>query len=408
MAEVTKLMVVVVLILILLRLKIDLGIVMFLSSLLLGILFNFGVEQFLQNISSAIMDPATLQLLVVVSLIYILSSILKQIKSLEGINESLQKMIGDYRLILFLISSFLGLIPMPAGAMFSAPLLKEVGEKNGMNPEEIMFANYWFRHVWEFIWPLIPGVILYASVIKVEIREIMILQFPLSMIAISIGFFWMFTTLMKKRNTRFKDSKLHTHLLLFFRSVWPILFIIFLVLILDLDFMLALSIAILLLLVFYKFSLMQVREMIFHDISLKVLFMIIGIMLFKQVLGSTDLMNVIPQFFSGIGIDFWIILFIIPFLLGFLTGITVGFIGISFPILMPYFQQGGSLNMEMVMFAYIAGFSGMMLSPMHLCFNTTMHYFKAEIMVFYKKVFFAILFFLILSILYIYCFFIIR
>ena len=330
---------------------------------------------------------------------------MKRIKSLEGITESLQKMIGDYRLILFLISSFLGLIPMPAGAMFSAPMLKEVGEKNGMNPEEIMFANYWFRHVWEFIWPLIPGVILYASVIKVDIRKIMILQFPLSMIAILIGFFWMFTTLMRNRDTQFRDSKLHAHLWLFFRSVWPILFIIFLVLVLDLAFMLALSITILLLLIFYQFSLRQTGEIIFHDISWKVLFMIIGIMLFKQVLESTDLMNVIPQFFSGIGINFWVILFIIPFLLGFLTGITVGFIGISFPILMPYFQQGSSLNMNMVMLAYIAGFSGMMLSPMHLCFNTTMHYFKAEIMIFYKKVFLAILFFLILSILYIYLLF---
>lgn len=401
MAEVIKLICVVILIIVLLRVKIDLGIVMFLSSLFLGFLFHLRPEQFLRIVYSTITDPNTIQLILIISLVYVLSSILKKIKSLDGITSSLQKIIGDYRFILFLISSFLGLIPMPAGAMFSAPMLKEVGEKNEMSPEEIMFANYWFRHVWEFIWPLIPGVILYASVINVELRDIMIIQFPLSIIAIFVGFFWMFNKLPRKMNDRMNYKDLNLQLLFFFKSVWPVLFIIFMVIFLKLNFMIALSITIVLLLFIYRFSLKQVKEIILNDISLKVLLMIVGIMLFKQILESTNSMNQIPQFFALMGINVWVILFSIPFLIGFLTGITVGFIGISFPILMPFFYQGSALNMDMVMFAYIAGFSGMMSSPIHLCFNTTLQYFKAEIMIFYKNVLLSLFFLILLSIVYI-------
>jgi len=169
LTEAIKLSFVIILIIILLRLKWDLGLVMFLSSILLGLLFQLGFNGIVHNIYLTIIDPTTLQLIGIVVLVYVLSSILRRAKSMEGIVGSLQNIVADYRLILFLIASFLGLIPMPAGAMFSAPLLKEIGEKNHMSPEEIMFSNYWFRHVWEFVWPLIPGLILYVSVIGVDL-----------------------------------------------------------------------------------------------------------------------------------------------------------------------------------------------------------------------------------------------
>jgi len=404
LTEAIKLSFVIILIIILLRLKWDLGLVMFLSSILLGLLFQLGFNGIVHNIYLTIIDPTTLQLIGIVVLVYVLSSILRRAKSMEGIVGSLQNIVADYRLILFLIASFLGLIPMPAGAMFSAPLLKEIGEKNHMSPEEIMFSNYWFRHVWEFVWPLIPGLILYVSVIGVDLREIMIIQFPLSVFALLIGFSWMYTHLARKNNGKINYQDWKPQLFTFFKSVWSILFIIFLVLFFKIDLLVSLSVTIVLLLMFHRISTGELKEIIFKDISFKVIILIIGIMLFKQILESTDSMNQIPQIFSEIGINIWVILFFIPFLLGFLTGITTGFIGISFPILMPLMTQGGSLNLSMAMFAYIAGFSGMMISPMHLCFTVTIEYLKVNIFKFYKILLIHLLIFIMISTFYIFIF----
>jgi len=402
LAVAVKLLVVIILIVVLLLIKLDLGLIMFLSSVLLGLLFKHGFYEFTNNFFLTITNYTTLELIGVIVLVYVLSSILLRTKSMEGIVSSLQSIVADYRLILFFIASFLGLIPMPAGAMFSAPLVRKIGEKNNLTPEEIMFSNYWFRHTWEFIWPLIPGVVLYSSVTGISLRDIMILQFPISIAALLIGFVWMYSHLKKSINDEINYKDLKNQILNFFKSVWSILLIVSLVLFANLDLLIALGITIIILIVIHKISVVTLKEIALRDISFKVIILIIGIMFFKQVLESTQGMNQIPQIFSAIGINIWVILFIIPFVLGFLTGITTGFVGISFPILMPLMIQGGSLNLSMVVFAYVAGFVGMMMSPMHLCFTVTVEYLKVNIFSFYKILAIHLLVLLVASSIYIY------
>lgn len=65
------------------------------------------------------------------------------------------------------------------------------------------------------------------------------------------------------------------------------------------------------------------------------------------------------------------------FLVGMLTGLTVGFIGIIFPIAIA--SVGGQIDMNMVVFIFISGVAGCMLTPTHLCLALTAEYFEADI-----------------------------
>ncbi len=403
LAEAIKIISVIILIVVLLGLKWNLGLIMFVSSVFLGILFQQGFYELATNLYLAIIDYTTLQLIGIIVLVYILSSILIRTKSMEGIEKSLQNIVSDYRLIVFFIASFLGLIPMPAGAMFSAPLLKEIGVKNNMSSEEIMFFNYWFRHIWEFVWPLIPGVLLYTSVTGLDIRQVMIFQSPLVFIALIIGLLWMYLSLKRKKNNEINSESPGQQWLLLFKSIWSILFIIFLVLFIKINLLIALTVTTIMLLIIYREILLpKLKEIIFYDISFKVVFLVVGIMFFKQVLENTNSMEQISLLFSALGINIWVILFFIPFLLGFLTGSTAGFVGISFPIIMPLLIQSGTLNMPMVIIAYVAGFSGMMMSPMHLCFTVTVEYLKADILKFYKRLSISIVGLIMISSIYVF------
>jgi hypothetical protein len=403
LTEAIKIISVIILIVVLLGLKWNLGLIMFVSSVFLGILFQQGFYELATNLYLAIIDYTTLQLIGIIVLVYILSSILIRTKSMEGIEKSLQNIVSDYRLIVFFIASFLGLIPMPAGAMFSAPLLKEIGVKNNMSSEEIMFFNYWFRHIWEFVWPLIPGVLLYTSVTGLEIRQVMIFQSPLVFIALIIGLLWMYLSLKRKKNNEINSESPGQQWLLLFKSIWSILFIIFLVLFIKINLLIALTVTTIMLLIIYREILLpKLKEIIFYDISFKVVFLVVGIMFFKQVLENTNSMEQISLLFSALGINIWVILFFIPFLLGFLTGSTAGFVGISFPIIMPLLIQSGTLNMPMVIIAYVAGFSGMMMSPMHLCFTVTVEYLKADILKFYKRLSISIVGLIMISSIYVF------
>lgn len=384
MIEFIKLLVVIVFIIFLIKKKWNLGYIMLLASLLLGAFFNLNPSVIGLNFFLAILDPLTLRLIGIIVLVFILSAVLRRVESLKNLIDSLQELIKDYRFILAFIPAFLGLIPMPAGAMLSAPMVKEVGDRMKLTPEEDTFVNYWFRHVWEFVWPLFSGIILFSALLEVEIREIIITQFPLTITAIILGLVWeqkylkRYLKVIDKKNIFFNLKKL-------FFGTWPILLIIILVLFIKLDLLISLGIVILSLLILNinRIKIEDIREIIRKDIDLGTVLLIVGIMIFKRMLQVSGAIMIIPEFFTGLGVPPLIILFTIPFLVGILTGLSSAAIGIGFPVLLPFIIQG-NVNLNYAMFAFVGSFVGVMFSPTHLCLVVTRDYFKADLGKIYK------------------------
>lgn len=337
------------------------------------------------NFVQAIMDPVTIRLIGIIVLVLLLSSILKRIESLKDIVDSLQKLVKDYRLILAFIPSFLGLLPMPAGAMFSAPMVDEVGSRMGLGAEKKTFVNYWFRHIWEFVWPLYPSIILFSAILGVEAREIIMVQLPISFIALILGLIWE-QRYLKKDGASDKRGEFGLNLKKLFLGTWPILLVIFLVIIIKIDLLISLILVIpsLVLLNRSKMKTEVIIEIIKKDVPLNTVVLIIGIMIFKKILETTGAIMVIPGFFTELGVHPLVILFFIPFLIGMLTGITAAVVGIGFPVLLPFIVTQGEVNLNYAMFAFVGGYTGHMLSPMHLCLVVTNDYFKADTGTIYK------------------------
>ena len=385
MTEIIKLLAVIVVIIFLIRKKRNLGHIILLASLLLGLLFGLNPKEIGINFFQAIMEPVTIRLIGVIVLVFLLSSILRRIESLKDIVDSLQKLVKDYRLILAFIPSFLGLLPMPAGAMFSAPMVKEIGDRAGLNPEEEIFVNYWFRHIWEFVWPLYPSIILLSALLGVEIREIILVQFPISLVALILGLIWE-QRYLKKDGVSDKRGEFILNSKKLFLSIWPILLVIFLVIVIKLDLLISLILVILSLLLLNrsKIKIEVIIEIIKKDIPLNTVVLIAGIMIFKRILETTGVIMVIPGFFAELGIHPLVILFSLPFLIGMLTGVTSAIVGIGFPVLLSFIVVQGEANLNYAMFAFVGGYMGHLLSPMHLCLVVTSDYFKVDIGKIYK------------------------
>jgi hypothetical protein len=75
---------------------------------------------------------------------------------------------------LVLIPAAIGLVPMPGGALFSAPLVGKTAEKSTNSPEWKAAVNYWFRHILEYWWPLYPVVIVTLSIFTIETWKYML------------------------------------------------------------------------------------------------------------------------------------------------------------------------------------------------------------------------------------------
>ena len=384
MIEIIKLLVVITVIIFLIRIKWKLEYIMLLTSLLIGVLFGLSPVQIGKNFVLALVDPATLKLIGIIVLVYILSGVLRKVESLKDLVDSLQQLVKDYRLILAFIPALLGLIPMPAGAMFSAPMVKEVGDRVELTSEEETFVNYWFRHIWEFVWPLFPGIILFAGLLKVEIQEVIVVQFPLAITAVIVGFIWEYKNL-KKDNGTINKKDIFLNLKKLFLGVWPILLIIILVLWIKIDLLFSLVIVILSLLFINikKLTLRIIKEIIKNDIDLGVVILIVGIMIFKRMLQVSGGIEIIPEAFAKLGIHPFIVLFIVPFSIGTMTGLGTAALGIGLPVLLPIIIQG-EVNLYYAMLAFTGSFVGVMISPMHLCLVVTKNYFKADMGKIYK------------------------
>jgi len=382
--EIIKLLVVIAVIILLIKKKWNLEYVILLASLLVGVFFNLSPIQIGNNFVLAVIDLTTLKLIGIIVLVYILSGVLRKVESLRDLVDSLRGLVKDYRLILAFIPALLGLIPMPSGAMFSAPMVKEVGGRVGLTPEEETFVNYWFRHIWEFVWPLFPGIILFAGLLKVEIQEVILVQFPLTIATVIVGFVWEYKNL-RKDSTLINKKDILFNLKKLFFGIWSILLIIILVLGTKTDLLFSLVIVILSLIFLNikKLSLKMLKEIIRNDIDLSVVILIASIMIFKRILQVSGGIEIIPEAFAKLGIHPFIVLFIIPFFLGTMTGLSAAALGIGLPVLLPIIIQGEA-NLYYAMLAFTGSFVGVMISPMHLCLVVTRNYFKADMGKIYK------------------------
>ncbi len=112
-------------------------------------------------------------------------------------------------------------------------------------------------------------------------------------------------------------------------------------------------------------------------IVIKTLFIIWGIMLFKEVMTSTGAINDLPTYIGMLPIPQIAVLGMISFSIAYLTGQTGFYVGIAFPIVVA--AVGGAVSLPMAVFVFVAGSTGTMLSPMHLCLSLTVDYFKADL-----------------------------
>lgn len=147
--------------------------------------------------------------------------------------------------------------------------------------------------------------------------------------------------------------------------------------------LLSLAVAALLTQVFSRMKVRERLEIIWKSISIKTVFLVASVMVFKRILEVSGALGSVTRVFQPEGISVYLLLFTVPFFLGLLTGVNHAYVGISFPLLLPILGSGNP-DMVFVMFAYVSGFVGILLSPAHLCLFLTLDYFKADLRDVYK------------------------
>lgn len=380
MLIVLRLALIVILLILLIRLKLNLALAIMSAAVWIGILFKLPPLAILALFPRTFSQWTTLEYLIIIYLVLLLAGLLKENGHLDNLALSLGRIFKDYRFGITAMPALIGLLPMPGGAMLSAPIVKEVGGKTTLTPEKLTFINYWFRHLWEYFWPLYPALLLTAGLFKVSIRDIMVTQFPLSLAAIAVGIVFMSRQAAPAASSGRADLR---HLLRMVFFMWPILVVILLVIAFKLPMTIALAAGCAAALIGTRLRIPDILKIFLHAFSVPTLGVIYAVFLFKNALDASSALNSISQVSAAAVCLKVLVVFLAPFIVGFLTGVNTAFAGIAFPILLPWIGTG-TAGLTYIMFGYVSGFVGVLLSPVHLCLCLTKEYFGAEFPKVYK------------------------
>lgn len=133
------------------RIKLVLAVIV--GAVLMGLFFGMTPQNIVMELGLGLIEYQTLWILGVVGSAMVLSYLMKLSGMLKETTKALSGLISDLRFTVIAIPALIGLIPMPAGALVSAITINDVSDTLNVKAEIRTFLNYWFRNVWEFIWP---------------------------------------------------------------------------------------------------------------------------------------------------------------------------------------------------------------------------------------------------------------
>jgi hypothetical protein len=259
-------------------------------------------------------------------------------------------------------------------------MVEGIGTSLKLRPEQKTYINYWFRHIWEYIFPLYSGLVLAGALLNIPLPTLIPAQAPLTLGTIIAGVILGLRPInpeSKEREPAVEPTSRWQSAGALALSIWPIVLVILLTLVFRIELPLSLATTILLAGLLNRLSLQTWGEILRLGLSPKMALLVIGVMLFERMIEATGAASTIPATFASVGLPPQLVIFVVPFALGLSTGMISATVGISFPLLQPI-MVGDTVHLNYAVFAFASGFMGMLLSPLHLCLALTKDYFKAQ------------------------------
>lgn len=322
--------------------------------------------------------PRSYDLVGALYLVICLEIELRKSGCLAGMVEALSRMFSSRRFTLAVMPAFLGLLPSIGGARFSAPIVEEASKGFEAKPEDKAAINFWFRHIFEFSSPLVPGMILACGIAGVKIGDLIVHLGWLTIVAFILGWIVMVRGLKQTVATRTEVSneEAKRHNMDFVLSLTPVIANVVLMVAFGLQAsvsMIIVVVAMIPLLMFFNRH-VSVKEVFIGALDYKMFANVICILLFIALLESTGVLALLVAAFESSPLPIPVIIGFLSFIIGLLTGISQGHVAIMMPIV-----AGISMgDLDLVGVAMVFGVAGQMVTPTHLCLTITVDYFKSD------------------------------
>ncbi|MEM1545474.1 MAG: DUF401 family protein [Candidatus Methanomethylicia archaeon] len=316
-------------------------------------------------------NPTMIEVLSALILAMFLASLLGELGVTDRIVDGLSTF--GYRSAAVAIPAVIGLLPMPGGAYVSAVMTKTLYDKMKLRPQEEAFINYWFRHIWAPVWPLYQGIILASGILNKTPIEIVSITWPSALASVIAGLVIAIPKLKGDRNIK-HDLRGLIHL-------WIFILISIFVILLRVSIVFSLIMILTISLIIYKPKLRSCLKSVKYALNPTIIILVIESLVFSQYIKESGIMHSLTSILESV---WWLALFLIPFIIGLATGAEFTYVALVFPPLLPFLSGKGLL------WAFLGGYMGVMLSPGHSCLILSTSHYGADIPTVYRYIVLAV------------------
>ena len=368
---------------ILLHKRIGLGFSLVSAALLLGIL-SLDPLTIPSVMAETTLQPITLTLVFATFGIMLLSQLYKETGLINDLNKTLSAILKSPRLILSVIPAIIGLMPVPGGALMSAPLVEAEAKKLEMDRAKKTYVNLWFRHTIFPLYPVSQILILTAALTNNSILTLIFRQIPMVSAMLIIGY------IIGLRNVKRKNGEKETmdstnslnNVKSFLCSFSPVLTTIILVAVFGLNVAIAAFIGIFVLALISKLTFSSLANCLKNKSLYEVALAAYGALFFRDITIKSGASEFLGLIISSGNVNEFILLVIIPMMLAFALGSPSGGIAISVPIL----AETVIFTPKNAGLLYSSAYLGYLGAPTHLCLVLTANYFNCQLNKLYKYV----------------------
>ena len=371
------------------KLKLHMSVAFLIGVAFMILLFAIPLPAALKMVFASIIGGKTLSLALLLLFIMLLSEGMALTGQMNRMLSAFQGLVKSPFINLAVFPMLTGLLPMVGGAVLSAPMVKEMANKVEIEPAQLSYINYWYRHVWEFWWPMYPGFLMAVSLIGMPVTRLMALMFPLAIVIIASGYLparkFMPASL---GNYEHKPHALRR----FLKEAFPLFAVIAAGMIAGAvaakifpQWLVAREVCLIVSLFFGTIWVLRLGRvprvraltLLKNKRLYSMVYVVFAIMIFQGVLVGSNAAEILAADLKALNAPPVIVCIVLPFILASLTGITMAYVGASFPIIISVVLLMGQAQLlpAYIVLALAAGQCGLILSPTHACLVLSNQYF---------------------------------
>jgi len=377
----------------LLRAGVQIGLALTMAGLGLGFAFGMDPLDMAKTMIYSVGEIRALGLLCAISLIHVMSSLMEKAGLSQGLIEGLKGKGRSSSWKMVILPALVGLLPMPGGAYFSAPMLDGFDLRKNVSPALKSVLNYWFRHIWEYWWPLFPAVLLTCKIANIEVWKFSLAGFPMTWVAVGAGL-PLLARLPKALDHPVtshagpKKGSLWQPLLPIMVAIIPGVFLSPLVRVVtgssifgqasrEASLSLGLLLAILIIWASRLRGTMSFGPVYFDGRLPRMWVTVAGVLCFKAVMEESGAAAQLSLELTRFHVPKEMIAVVLPLIIGILSGLPIAFVGTCLPVVLSMENGPGAEGMAIpwVMITFVSGFVGTLLAPTHLCLVLSNEYF---------------------------------